>query len=144
MNAKFKLSLSPPSPEDFANLRASVGWTNPSMIDIENSLTNSLFWVTVHLADESHDKPSLVATGRIIGDGAMYFYIQDVIVNPLYQGQQLGHKIMAEIELFLARNCQKGATIGLLAAHGKEAFYQQYGYCKRDGEKLGLGMCKFI
>jgi len=34
-------------------------------------------------------------------------------------------------------------TIGLFSALGKEPFYLKYGFVKRDGASLGLGMCKF-
>tara|TARA_R110000744_G_scaffold5755_4_gene20352 strand:+ start:1496 stop:1651 length:156 start_codon:yes stop_codon:yes gene_type:complete len=51
---------------------------------------------------------------------------------------------MIKIETYLHQMAKKGATIGLLAATGKEAFYGRYGYIPRPSETLGNGMCKFI
>ena len=82
--------------------------------------------------------------GRVVGDGAMYFYIQDVIVTPTHQGQGLGHQIMLNIEEYLQSAAAQGATVGLLAAKGKEPFYQRYGYVSRPNTLLGNGMCKFV
>ncbi|WP_370461046.1 GNAT family N-acetyltransferase [Paraglaciecola sp. L1A13] len=61
-----------------------------------------------------------------------------------FQGQGLGSAIMIKIETYLHQMAKKGATIGLLAATGKEAFYGRYGYIPRPSETLGNGMCKFI
>ncbi|KPZ57485.1 GNAT family N-acetyltransferase [Pseudoalteromonas sp. P1-25] len=72
------------------------------------------------------------------------FYIQDIIVAPSYQKQGIGRLVMTHIENYLTNTCSNGATVGLLSAHGKESFYTHYGYVKRDGDVLGLGMCKFI
>lgn len=134
----YKVELEAPALDEFANLRAQAKWQNPDDKTLKASIENSLFWVAVYHIDK------LIGTGRIIGDGAMYFYIQDVIVAPSYQKQGIGHLVMAHIENYLSSTCSNGAIIALLSAHGKESFYRQYGYVKRDGDVLGLGMCKFI
>lgn len=135
---KYKIEHTAPALDAFANLRAQAKWQNPDDKILKVSIENSLFWVTVY------DTDKLIGTGRIIGDGAMYFYIQDVIVAPSYQSKGIGHLVMTHIENYLSSTCSNGATIALLSAHGKESFYTQYGYVKRDGDGLGLGMCKFI
>ena len=135
---KYKIEHTAPGFDAFTNLRAQAKWQNPDDKTLKASIENSLFWVAVY------DTDKLIGTGRIIGDGAMYFYIQDVIVAPSYQKQGIGHLVMTHIENYLNNTCSNGATIALLSAHGKESFYRQYGYVKRDGDVLGLGMCKFI
>ncbi|MBB1326209.1 GNAT family N-acetyltransferase [Pseudoalteromonas sp. B131b] len=135
---EYKVEYSAPALDEFTNLRAQAKWQNPDDKTLKASIENSLFWVAVYHIDK------LIGTGRIIGDGAMYFYIQDVIVAPSYQKQGIGHLVMTHIEDYLSNTCSNGATIALLSAHGKESFYTQYGYVKRDGDVLGLGMCKFI
>jgi GNAT superfamily N-acetyltransferase len=134
----YKVELKAPALDEFANLRKQVKWQNPDYKTLKASIENSLFWVTVY------DTDKLIGTGRVIGDGAMYFYIQDIIVAPSYQKQGIGHLVMTHIENYLTNTCSNGATVGLLSAHGKESFYTHYGYVKRDGDSLGFGMCKFI
>ena len=51
---------------------------------------------------------------------------------------------MDKIEDYLSDTTIQGATIGLLAAQGKEAFYARYGYTHRPNSTLGHGMCKFV
>ncbi|QSX38811.1 GNAT family N-acetyltransferase [Shewanella sedimentimangrovi] len=134
----FEFRDAPPAVAEFAALRTLVGWNNPTADLLAASMENSYYWVSVF-----HER-QLVGTGRVIGDGAMYFYIQDVIVDPGFQGLGLGKANMLRINAFLASECQRGATIGLLSAKGKEGFYSGFGYSRRDGESLGLGMCRFV
>lgn len=134
----FDISNNKPSVEAFINMRTAAKWETPHRSTVELSVKNSLYWVCVRQNDE------LVGLGRVVGDGAMYFYIQDVIVAPSFQRKGIGNMIMANIECFLAANCAKHATIGLFSAKGKEAFYRKYQYMVRDGSNLGFGMCKFV
>ena len=80
---QFSLTLDIPTIADFISLRAQVGWESPAENNVKLSLQNSLFHVAIY------DNEKLIAMGRVIGDGAMYFYIQDVVVAPDYQGHGL-------------------------------------------------------
>ncbi|MBN7821038.1 GNAT family N-acetyltransferase [Bowmanella yangjiangensis] len=128
-----------PSAIEYRHLRALVGWSNDldeqSMI---GSLTNSLYHVTLRNNDQ------LVGMARVVGDGYMYFYIQDVVVHPDWQRCGIGHLLMEKVEDFLKLAAGPGATVGLFAAKGKEGFYRDYGYLERTGSELGLGMCRFV
>ena len=132
------LKEQPPTAKALCELRASVGWTNPDLPIVQQSITSSLFWASMFQDNQ------LVACGRIIGDRAMYFYIQDVIVHPQFQRLGLGTQIMQSINRFITESCPAGSTVGLLAAKGKESFYLKHGFSVRDGDDLGLGMCRFI
>jgi ribosomal protein S18 acetylase RimI-like enzyme len=137
LNNDYQIKLTSPSIDDFIHLRTQVGWSNADSSFVGISLRNSLFHVTVYAQKE------LIGMGRVIGDGALYFYVQDVVVKPVYQGKGIGKALMSEIEKYLAVTTTKGATIGLLSAKGKEDFYRRYGYLKRPNDDLGAGMCKF-
>ena len=134
----YNVSFKSPTPEAFIHLRSKIGWGETAFEMAKKSIECSLFHVTIYFRSQ------LVAMGRVVGDGAMYFYVQDVIVDPEHQGQGLGKEVMESIESFLTINAKKGSTIGLLAAQGKEDFYKAWGYLDRTGAPLGRGMCKFI
>jgi ribosomal protein S18 acetylase RimI-like enzyme len=135
---KYSIKLECPSVEEFLNLRSKIGWGELDFNLAKTSLNNSLFHVIVR------DKSQLIGIGRVVGDGAMYFYIQDVIVDPSYQNSGVGSSLMERIENYLSVSAQEGSTIGLLAAKGKEAFYTRYGYILRPSNSLGNGMCRFV
>ncbi|SFB79825.1 GNAT family N-acetyltransferase [Pseudoalteromonas denitrificans] len=135
---KYVINFTPPDVRAFLSLRQKIGWGEMNLEMAQQSLSNSLFHVQI-----CHDF-ELIAMGRIVGDGYMYFYVQDIIVDPYYQGLGLGKVIMQYIETYLSKEAGKGATIGLLAAKDKEGFYKSFGYIERSGKPLGRGMCKFI
>ena len=112
----------PPTAAEYIALRCKVGWDSVELSTAQNSLNSSLFNTTVRLDGK------LIGMARVVGDGFMYFYIQDVIVDPDYQGLGIGHAIMTRVEAYLASACTTGTTVGLLAAKGKEPFYRRYGF----------------
>jgi ribosomal protein S18 acetylase RimI-like enzyme len=128
----------PPTAVEYIALRGKVGWDSVALNLAQSSLNGALFSTTVRLNGQ------LIGMARVVGDGFMYFYIQDVIVDPAHQGRGIGQMLMARVEAYLASACQAGATVGLLAAKGKEPFYHRYGFIERDGETLGKGMCRFV
>lgn len=90
------------------------------------------------------DKP--IGMGRIVGDGAVICYIQDLIVIPEYQGH--GHRsddyrkainYVEEIQLPGTR-----IMLDLMCAVGRENFYKKFGFIARPTDKLGPGMIKYI
>lgn len=135
---RYKLYKEAPSAEEFVNLRVKLGWGKTDVGLARVSLGNSLFHIVVR------NETRLVGMGRVIGDGAMFYYIQDVAVEPIHQNQGIGNTIMVEIERYLKSIAITGSTIGLFAAKGKEGFYSRYGYSERSGDPLGKGMCKFV
>jgi len=135
---QYKAYLESPSAEEFIKLRYKIGWGKTDINMAEKSLKNSLFHIVVR------DDSNLIGMGRVIGDGSMYFYVQDVIVDPDYQKKGIGKLLMQQIEGYLIHTALKGATIGLLSAKGKEDFYRRFGYIQRPNDLLGCGMYKFI
>ena len=135
---KYIVKLEKPTADDFVNLRSKVGWGDLDLKLASKSLANSLFHITVY------ENSQLIGMGRVVGDGAMYFYIQDVVVDPQYQKQGIGSLIMEHIESYLTSAAYEGSTIGLFSAKGKEDFYSKYHYLLRPSDSLGHGMCKFI
>ncbi|REL27826.1 GNAT family N-acetyltransferase [Thalassotalea euphylliae] len=134
----YTITENPPKLEDFIALRTKVGWGNTDPLLAQMSLDNSLY----HLS--AYQNNQLIGMVRLVGDGALFFYIQDLVVAPVFQQTGVGKALMTKLEQHLAKVAKYGATIGLFSAQGKEAFYHQYGYVERTGEPLGLGMCKFV
>lgn len=72
------------------------------------------------------DGERLVATARVITDDCYYATIWDVIVDPRYQRQGIGTRIVrCAVEPFLHRHFQ---FIALFSAEGKEPFYEPLGF----------------
>ncbi len=119
-------------PEDYLQIRATTSWRSFDRQVVEKALANDLYAVSVYHQDR------LVGIGRVIGDGAIYFYIQDIIVIPGYQSRGVGTFIMEQIERFLKTAAPQHAFIGLMAAEGVLRFYQKFGYRPRPEDRPGM------
>ena len=99
---------------------------------LETGLQNSLFSVCVVLENE------VIGCGRVIGDRGIYFYVQDIIVLPEFQGKGIGSLIMNPIMEYLKAHARDGAFIGLMAARGVSKFYERYGFKERPSNAPGM------
>jgi GNAT superfamily N-acetyltransferase len=122
-----------PLVEEYMRLRRAVGWDNADRAVTEHALANSLFGVTLYRGEE------VIGCGRIVGDGGLCFYVQDILVLPAYQRCGYGRQIMD----YLHTHARPGAFAGLMAAHGVEDFYAPYGFIARPTHSLGPGMIRF-
>ncbi len=136
--ATFDLTALPPTAEEFVQLRAACGWGAVDPAVAERALAAGLINVVVR--EGGH----LAGFGRVVGDGVLYFYIQDVIVHPDLRGQGIGGLIVDALLEKILRRAPIGATIGLMAAEGKEGFYEKFGFTRRPTERLGAGMTRFV
>ena len=118
-------------------LREVVGWGTGEKAAFEMGLENSLYGVCIVKDDK------IIGTARVIGDGNTCFYIQDVIVLPGHQRMGLGNQMMKKMMEYVEAHACPGAVIGLMAATGKETFYEKFGFWQRPNEYFGPGMMQF-
>ena len=124
------------TPEEYMELRKLVGWGMFPLEQAADGLKNSFILVCFRV----DGKP--VAIGRAVSDHGYVVYIADVIVVPEYQGQGLGRKVMEYLLEQIKASLKPGykVMISLLAAKGKEAFYNKFGFVDRPSEDFGCGM----
>lgn len=65
--------------EDFVRLRIETGFAEIPVEHARKALQNGLINVSALYNGE------LVGMGRLVGDGAMYWYLQEIIVLPRFQ-----------------------------------------------------------
>ena len=132
MNDEYILVERPPTVEEYQRLREAVGWDRVDVEATETGLGNALFSVCVVYRDQ------VVGCGRIVGDGGIYFYIQDIIVLPEFQGRGLGRRVMDAVMDYLCSHAHPNAFIGLMAAKGVSGFYEKYGFAERPPDRPGM------
>ncbi|MDX1761472.1 MAG: GNAT family N-acetyltransferase [Christiangramia sp.] len=121
-----------PGVSEYQLLRGSTGWSALSDEAVRKGMEGSLFSVCFMVGGK------IAGVGRIVGDGAIYFYIQDVIVLPEFQKTGLGDMIMEELEAWLRENSFQHSFVGLMAAEGVKEFYTRFGYQERGDSKPGM------
>ncbi|WP_410513930.1 GNAT family N-acetyltransferase [Paenibacillus sp. BR2-3] len=111
-----------PTVEEHSALWGAVGWGNINKSMTEPSLAHSVYGLIVR------HEGKVIGMGRIVGDGVMYFYIQDVAVLPEFQGRGIGNIIMDQLLDYIRTHSYPGAFVGLFASHGNDSFYERYGF----------------
>lgn len=129
-----KISDVPPPEQDFIAFREDCGWGTIDITTAKKALNGSLFVRSIHVDGE------LVGFGRVVGDGALNFYIQDLVVSQKFRSRGLGKHLITSLMDRIYEIAQPGATIGLMAAHGRENFYKQFGFEVRPNNLYGAGM----
>jgi len=122
--------------EALACFRNQQGWQHTEVAQARKALENTCFSVA------AFDGGKTVGMGRLVGDGAMIWYIQDVIVLPEYRGAGIGKAIVRRLLEYARSEGIPGTsvTIGLMAARGKEPFYEKLGFYARPNDREGAGM----
>ena len=127
-----------PTAAEYNRLRKSDGWSEFQEEYVEDSLARNLYCVTLH------EGGNVVGMGRIIGDKRLVFIIQDVIVAPDRQGRGYGRAIMEFLMAYVYAHSIDNTYVGLMAAVGKEAFYEKFDFVRRPNDRFGAGMVQFI
>ena len=124
-----------PTVNEYITLRTAVGWSDVLPEVVATALNNSLFGVCASLEGEA------IGSGRVIGDGGLAFYVQDVMVLPPYQQRLgIGREIMVRIFDYLNRAAYSFSDTGLMSASGVEPFYEKLGCVARPNQTMGAGM----
>lgn len=128
----FRLVENQLSAEDFLRLKVATGFRNRPIGQVEQALKNDLFDVVAIVNND------VVGMGRLVGDGVMYWYLQEIIVLPEYQGNGIGTSIVNYLFDYIKNHTEHGnfTSVGLTAAEGKETFYRRFGFQKSNGMNI--------
>lgn len=126
--------------DTYLELRKKVGWIRLSERQAELAVRNNLFNVCAYL----DGKP--VGMGRIVGDGAVISYIQDLVVIPEAQGKGIGSIILDRLKEYVESITEENTRmmLCLMCAKGREKFYLNHGFTARPTDMLGPGMIIYI
>lgn len=120
----------PPSAAEFKHLYDSTGWGQRPLQDFERALAGS--WAVC----TAWEGERLLGMARIISDGCLHAYINEMIVLPEAQGRGIGRGLLQRL---LARCRAAGLSdIQLFAAAGKGGFYRGLGFVPRPDGAPGM------
>lgn len=124
----------------YMELRSSVNWKKLSVIQADKALKGSLYTIC------AYDNEMPVGMGRIVGDGVVIDYIQDLIVRPEYQHSGVGRMIIERLIEYVKSTKLEDTEIMLclMCAKGREEFYRKFNFIARPTDNLGPGMIQYI
>ncbi len=123
-----------PSVADYRRLRVAAGLSPKSKEAARAGLPNSVHAVIARCEGLA------VGMGRIIGDGALFFQIVDIAVDPAHQGRGLGKLIVAALVEHLKQRALPGSYVSLIADGEAHRLYAQFGFKPTAPASIGMAM----
>ena len=125
---------------DYQRLRKQSGWAELPYEQAENGLAHS--YCTLSAVHEG----KVIGMARLLWDGGYCAYLTDVIVDGSYHGQGIGSALVSRLMSQLKSDIREGwqVKVVLLAAKGREGFYERFGFVSRPSDKYGCGMDQWV
>lgn len=128
------------SVKDYLRLRRNVGWMEIPPEQAQNAINNCFSLISVKFGGET------VGMARLLWDGGYCAYLSDVIVDVSHRRKGLASLIITRLTEELQQVLKPGwqVKLMLMAAKGRESFYEQFGFVQRPNENAGAGMEKYL
>ena len=128
------------TPEEYMGLRKMVGWVEFPLEQARACIEKANFILCVR------DDEKAIGVVRLLWDGGYIAFLSDVIVDPDYQGQGIGRKLVEAGISKLREGMKPGYKVKLTlnSAKGKEPFYEKFGFRVRPNEDAGPGMDQWL
>ena len=123
-----------PKAAEYIELRTTMGWGSIDEEIANRTIEAAAFTVCLRRQDR------LVGIARVMGDGAMYFFLADLIVDPEFRGSRYGDRLMQAVTSYFDRSAMPGATITLVPLNGQETFYEKFGFVRCPSGPFGTAM----
>ncbi len=120
--------------EDYQRLIREAGWEMQPQSAIAAALPRSIVTFSTHIDGQT------VGMVRLVGDGHIVFYVQDLVVAKTYRRRGIATALMKTVMIYLEKHASHHSFIGLMSAASLEAFYQQFGFMQGPTVGYGAGM----
>lgn len=122
-----------PQRKEYMDLRVDAGLPEVEISAIETALNRSLLSL---LARDGNDR--LIGMGRVVGDGAFYFQLVDIMVAASYRDQGLEDTIVSELLARLKKIAPSGAEVTVITDVPGIKLYQHAGFKLLYPDRYGM------
>ncbi|KEK23464.1 GNAT family N-acetyltransferase [Bacillus gaemokensis] len=113
-----------PTIKEYIDLRRSTGKSAQDESLAQIALNHTIHSVIVKEGDESE----VLGLGRIIGDGAYFFQIVDMMASPLQKDKGIDDIVLKELLSYLEGKSLKGTHVTVMADVSSIKLYQKFGF----------------
>jgi GNAT superfamily N-acetyltransferase/catechol 2,3-dioxygenase-like lactoylglutathione lyase family enzyme len=122
-----------PTVAEYETLVRAVGWAKLTNLEAATAaLQHSLYSVVAVEGDR------VIGMARLVGDGAMVYYVQDVAVLPDRQRQGIGSALVAAVMEYFRRATPRQSSIALFTGRNLAGFYERHGLEGADTSLYGM------
>ena len=134
MNIEYKNNIL--TTDGYIKFESKMGYPQTIRGQVERSLAHQLLSIAAVKDGE------IIGIARLLGDAAIYYYIEDVWVLPEYQGKGIGSNMIKILIQYVKESSISGTSVSLylFSLKGKERFYEKLGFLQRPHEWEGAGM----
>jgi len=121
-----------PTAAEYRELCTAVGWAGSmNLAASEEALAGSRFGAVAVVGGQT------AGMGRVVGDGAMFFYLQDIAVHPARQGRGIGRQLVEHLLAQVRAVAPGPALVRLFATEMASPLYRELGFAVHE-ELLGM------
>ena len=112
-----------PTPEELQGLFRAVGWARDERTDrAAQALAGARFGAVAVQGER------VVGSGMVLGDGASFAYLKDIIVHPEWQGRGIGTRIVEALMTMIRRPGPDRMLVTLFTGQHLAEFYERFGF----------------
>jgi GNAT superfamily N-acetyltransferase len=130
-----------PTPEEYLGLVRAVGWARGDQADGDQTDRGARALAGARFGVVALDGGGAVGSGMVLGDGATFAYLKDIMVHPKWQARGLGTRIVAALLAALGRSEHDGMLVTLFTGQHLAEFYERFGF---SGPETLYGMSQSI
>jgi GNAT superfamily N-acetyltransferase len=130
-----------PTPEEYLGLVRAVGWARGHQADGDQTDRAARALAGARFGVVAVDGGHAVGSGMVLGDGATFAYLKDIMVHPEWQARGLGTRIVEALLAALRRSEHDGMLVTLFTGQYLAEFYEQFGF---SGPETLYGMSQSI
>lgn len=121
-----------PTPVEFETIKETIGWNWLNTDDVVAVLAETKFSV-VAMGDGI-----AIGHARIIGDGLLFFYLEDVMVMPQYQNCGVGSAMVRALLEAIREQAAKSAFVTLFCTKQNQDYYRRFGFVGPEDGPVGM------
>lgn len=111
-----------PTVDEYLRLTEAVWGPAQRSSPVEKLLQAPLFAVV------AEHEGKAIGCALLLGDGASFYYVKDVMVEPAWQCKRIGTAMMKALNDWLEENGVNDALVALITGEGLTKFYKEFGF----------------